>query len=113
MHPISPPHEIRTPPPRFRGDPGPALPPAVLAHALEGARCAPRRRHRIWGTWTPNLSARFPAALLTGRGRWRPDRQPLSRRTIQPAGRVRVAGIGSAAAAGRDRAGSAPDPAPR
>ncbi|HKF75955.1 MAG TPA: NUDIX domain-containing protein [Candidatus Dormibacteraeota bacterium] len=44
--------------------PSPALPPAVLAHALEGARCAPRRRHRIWGTWTPNLSARFPAALL-------------------------------------------------
>src|SRR5215472_17938366 len=67
MHPISPPHEIRTPPPRFRGDPGPALPPAVLAHALEGARCAPRRRHRIWGTWTPNLSARFPAALLGAR----------------------------------------------
>src|SRR5215469_11646393 len=44
--------------------PSPALPPAVLAHALEGAPCAPRRRHRIWGTWPPNLSARSPAAPL-------------------------------------------------
>src|SRR5215472_5850727 len=48
----------------FAGTPGPALPPAVLSHALEGAPSAPRRRHRIWGTWTPNLSARFPAAPL-------------------------------------------------
>ena len=44
--------------------PPPALPPAVLSHALEGAPCALRRRHRIWGTWDPNLSARFPAAPL-------------------------------------------------
>jgi len=36
----------------------------VLSHALEGAPSAPRRRHRIWGTWPPNLSARFPAAPL-------------------------------------------------
>src|SRR5262245_12618967 len=72
-HPTTPPHEIRTPPPRFRGDPGtatprgprdrdsagtpgPALASAVLGHALEGAPSGPRRRHRIWGTWTTNLS---------------------------------------------------------
>src|SRR5262249_50254615 len=48
--------------------PSPALPPAVLSHALEGAPSAPRRRHRIWGTWTPNLSARFPAAPLGAAG---------------------------------------------
>jgi outer membrane protein assembly factor BamB len=37
---------------------------AVLGHAVDGAPCAPRRRHRIWGTWTRNLSARFPARPL-------------------------------------------------
>ena len=37
MHPI-PPHEIRTPPPRFRGDPGIwRRASAVLAHALTNA----------------------------------------------------------------------------
>src|SRR5262249_7685094 len=37
----------------------------------EYAPCAPRRRPRIWGTWPPNLSARFPAAPL-GCSCWRP-----------------------------------------
>src|SRR2546423_2388310 len=41
--------------------------PAVLAHAWTNAlRCAPRHRPRIWGTWTRNLSAVFPAAPLGG-----------------------------------------------
>jgi 1,2-diacylglycerol 3-beta-glucosyltransferase len=43
------------------GTPSPGLASAVLAHALEGDRSAPRRRPRIWGTWTPNLSPAFPA----------------------------------------------------
>jgi enoyl-CoA hydratase len=46
------------------GTPSPGLASAVLAHALEGDRCAPRRRPRTWGTWTPNLSPAFPAGPL-------------------------------------------------
>src|SRR5215472_10696574 len=65
MHPISP-HEIRTPPPRFRGDPeirrpcfcGPRSP-------TDGwDRCGPRRRPTGWGTWPPNLSPPYRPTLL-------------------------------------------------
>src|SRR5207253_9329170 len=55
----SPPHEIRTPTHRdFVGTPGSAGPASpVLAYAFsECARCGPRRRTTIWGTWPPNLS---------------------------------------------------------
>src|SRR5256885_16450341 len=74
--PSPPPHEIRTPPPRFRGDPGPGLASAVPGHALEGAPCAPRRRPRIWGTWTPNLSPAFPARALGDRAAAVHERAP-------------------------------------
>src|SRR5215469_2586380 len=66
--------------PRYRdfvGTPGPALPPAVLSHALEGAPSAPRRRHQTWGTWDSNLSARFPAAPLGPFGVPAPSRPPV------------------------------------
>src|SRR5215471_15485178 len=58
MHP-TPPQEIRTPPPRFPGDPGISRPGFCGARSPihEWARCAPRRRTTIWGTWPPNLSA--------------------------------------------------------
>jgi hypothetical protein len=51
------------------GTPSPGLASAVLAHALEGDRSAPRRRPRIWGTWTPNLSPASPAGPLVRRRR--------------------------------------------
>jgi hypothetical protein len=44
--------------------PSPGLASAVLGHALEGAPSGPRRRPRIWGTWTTNLSPAFPARPL-------------------------------------------------
>src|SRR5215467_8252507 len=44
-----------------------ALAPGLLGHAYLCAPSAARRRRPIWGTWTANLSARFPAAPLAGR----------------------------------------------
>src|SRR5215831_2617290 len=38
-----------------------ALAPALLGHAYLCAPCGAHRRRPIWGTWTPNLSARSPA----------------------------------------------------
>jgi ribosome biogenesis GTPase / thiamine phosphate phosphatase len=50
--------------------PSPGLASAVLGHALEGAPSGPRRRPRIWGTWTTNLSPAFPARPLAARCRF-------------------------------------------
>src|ERR1700736_1193852 len=60
MHPI-PPHEIRTPPPRFRGDPGICRPDFCGPRSrINGcARSGPRRRTTSWGTWPPNASPPF------------------------------------------------------
>src|SRR5262252_2937695 len=57
MHPI-PPQKIRTPPPRFPGDPGISRPCFCGPRSPidEWARSGPRRRPTIWGTWPPNLS---------------------------------------------------------
>src|SRR5258708_15534209 len=79
MRPI-PPHEIRTPPPRFRGDPGISRPCFCGPRSLmDGwARSGPRRgvprspkgdggEPTIWGTWPPNLSPPSPAGALAMR----------------------------------------------
>src|SRR6266567_8745506 len=57
MH-ATPPREIRTPPPRFRGDPGISRPDFCGPHSpiCRWARSGPRRPTTIWRTWTPNLS---------------------------------------------------------
>src|SRR5216683_5026093 len=67
MHPI-PPHEIRTPPPRFRGDPGIWRPSFCGPRSrINGcARSGPRRRTTSWGTWPPNASPPFGSTHLVG-----------------------------------------------
>ncbi len=47
--------------------PSPGLASAVLGHGLAAAPSGPRRRPRIWGTWTTNLSPAFPARPLARR----------------------------------------------
>src|SRR5215472_16197119 len=60
MHP-TPPQEIRTPPPRFPGDPGISRPGfcGPRSPINEWARSGPRRPTTIWGTWPPNASPPF------------------------------------------------------
>src|SRR3989440_2195713 len=81
MHP-TPPQEIRTPPPRFPGDPGISRPrfcgPRSPIH--EWARSGPRRGPTIWGTWPPNAS---PSSEITHRG-------DLSKRMGRPGAVIEV-----------------------